>query len=146
MLKEWEREWKEKFGGQEKDEVEGEEMEPLSEDDEGEDDDGDDGFKEGQDGRARKKAKIAKEPKRERKPAAVPATLQAALNMTSGQTQSTVPEKRKSGRPRRVTISPSGPEDSSMSHGVLTEFVPLEIKTDDGQVVQPSIFQAPNQG
>ena len=35
LLKEWEREWKEKFGGQEKDEVEGEEMEPLSEDDEG---------------------------------------------------------------------------------------------------------------
>jgi hypothetical protein len=146
LLKEWEREWKEKFGGQEKDEVEGEEMEPLSEDDEGDDDDGYDGFKEGQDGRARKKAKNVKEPKRERKPATVPATLQAALNMTSGHTQSTVPEKRKRGRPRKVTTLPSGPEDISMSHGTLADFVPHEIKTDDGQVVQPSTVQVPNQG
>jgi hypothetical protein len=128
-------------------EAEGEETTvPLSEDDEGDDVDGDDGFKEGQDGRARKKAKIVKEPKRERKPAAVLATLQATLNMTSGHTQSTVPEKRKRGRPRKVTTSPSGPEDISMSHGTLADFAPHEIKTDDGQVVQPSTVQVPNQG
>ena len=66
--------------------------------------------------------------------------------MTSGQTQSTVPEKRKRGRPRKVPTSPPGPEDIPVPLNVLTDFVPPEIKTDDGQVVQPSTVQVPNQG
>jgi len=40
LLKEWEHEWREKFGGEEKDEIEGEEAEPMSEDEDGDEDRG----------------------------------------------------------------------------------------------------------
>ncbi|KZT02946.1 uncharacterized protein LAESUDRAFT_762372 [Laetiporus sulphureus 93-53] len=58
LLKEWDREWKERFGGEEKDEIEDESAGAVSDD---EDVDGDDSEGEdGEEGRARKKAKVAK--------------------------------------------------------------------------------------
>lgn len=105
LLKEWEHEWKEKFGGEEKDEIEGEEAEPMSDDDDGDEEgDGDD------DGRAKKKAKVIKAPKKEtaKKPVIQP-TVDASGAIV-------VPEKRKRGRPRKVLVpapSPTSPEDNS---------------------------------
>ncbi|KII91270.1 hypothetical protein PLICRDRAFT_51441 [Plicaturopsis crispa FD-325 SS-3] len=80
LLKEWEREWVAKFGGEEKDEVEGDEAESDDDEDgdeegEGEDDDG---------GRAKKKAKVTKPPKKDKK----------VSEVATG-------EKRKRGRPRK---------------------------------------------
>lgn len=95
LLKEWEHEWAEKFGGKERDEVEGEEVEPMSDDEEGDDDaeDEDDG------GRAKKKAKLVKaSPK--------PAT---AVKKTVVVGDGVVLEKRKRGRPRKVLATPTPP-------------------------------------
>ncbi|OBZ77745.1 hypothetical protein A0H81_02608 [Grifola frondosa] len=61
LLKEWEREWKERFGGEEKDEVEDDDAAGSDDEDDGEDTDGED-----EDGRARKKAKVAKVQKKEK--------------------------------------------------------------------------------
>lgn len=95
LLREWEREWKEKFGGEERDEIEGDDAAAASDDEdgEGEDSDGDDG----DDGRAKKKAKVVKPVKKEKslKPTPPPpATLAPGA----------APEKRKRGRPRKVPL------------------------------------------
>ncbi|KAH9849565.1 hypothetical protein C2E23DRAFT_736813 [Lenzites betulinus] len=94
LLKEWDREWRERFGGEEKDEIE--------DDDAGasDDDDGDDSDAEDDEGRPRKKAKVAKPPKKEKPyrpppPPPVPGVPGA------------VPEKRKRGRPRKVPLPPT---------------------------------------
>ncbi|KAJ3756889.1 hypothetical protein EV360DRAFT_47138 [Lentinula raphanica] len=93
LLKEWEREWREKFGGEEKDEVEGEDIDDGGSDDEGtgdEEDADEDGA------RKRKRAKVTpakKEPKEKRPPP-------APLVLPDGSI--VVPEKRKRGRPRKV--------------------------------------------
>lgn len=140
MLEEWEREWKEKFGGQETDEVEGEEAEPLSDDDEGDDEDADEGLTEAPDGRARKRAKIIKAPK-DRRPA-IPATIQAALDMTAGHTSSTisvVPEKRKRGRPRKVITTV--PEEISMSVGTQSDFTSSVMVSEEHNIVRPATAQ-----
>ncbi|KAF8067742.1 hypothetical protein FPV67DRAFT_1493297 [Lyophyllum atratum] len=96
LLREWEREWREMFGGEEKDEVEGEmEGEGDEDDSEEEQEDEDEG------GRKRKRGKTtavgvapAKQEKKEKKP------VQGADGV--------VPEKRKRGRPRKV-IAPVVP-------------------------------------
>ncbi|KAI0824819.1 hypothetical protein BC628DRAFT_1410620 [Trametes gibbosa] len=102
LLKEWDREWRERFGGEEKDEIE--------DDDAGasDDDDGDDSDAEDDEGRARKKAKVMKPPKKEKPyrpppPPPVPGVPGA------------VPEKRKRGRPRKVPLptTPITPTDPS---------------------------------
>jgi hypothetical protein len=100
LLKEWEREWRERFGAEEKDEVEGDDLHTGSDDEDGdgEDSDGEDG----EEGRARKKAKVAKAPKKEKPvkptpPPSVPGVPGA------------VPEKRKRGRPRKVPLPPAIP-------------------------------------
>ncbi|KAJ3933889.1 MAG: hypothetical protein NXY57DRAFT_996735 [Lentinula lateritia] len=96
LLSEWEREWREKFGGEEKDEVEGEDIDDGGSDDEGSGDD-DDADDEG--ARKRKKAKITpakKEPKEKRPPLPSP----PPLVLPDGSV--VVPEKRKRGRPRKV--------------------------------------------
>ncbi|KIK70210.1 hypothetical protein GYMLUDRAFT_213391 [Collybiopsis luxurians FD-317 M1] len=97
LLQEWEREWREKFGGEEKDEVEGEEIDDGGSDDEGggsgDDDDVDD------ESRKRKKPKLApakKEPKERRPPPLPP----QPVVLPDGSV--VVPEKRKRGRPRKV--------------------------------------------
>ncbi|KAJ3913799.1 hypothetical protein F5877DRAFT_51673 [Lentinula edodes] len=98
LLSEWEREWREKFGGEEKDEVEGEDIDDGGSDDEGSGDD-DDADDEGV--RKRKKAKITpakKEPKEKRPPLPSP----QPLVLPDGSV--VVPEKRKRGRPRKVML------------------------------------------
>lgn len=106
LIKEWEYEWREKFGGEEKDEIEGEEAEPMSDDEDGDEDDGDD-----DDGRAKKKAKVAKAPKKDT--VKKPNSVQGAGDLMG----SGVPEKRKRGRPRKVPVQPLLPEDA-------TSFIP----------------------
>ncbi|KAI0777175.1 hypothetical protein BD413DRAFT_638577 [Trametes elegans] len=95
LLKEWEREWRERFGGEEKDEIEDDDA--GSDDDEGE---GDDSDGEDEEGRARKKPKVAKPAKKEKPyrpppPPPVPGVPGA------------VPEKRKRGRPRKIPLPPT---------------------------------------
>jgi hypothetical protein len=90
LLREWEREWKEIFGGAEKDEVDDEQDAEVDDDDSDEEqDDGDE-----ENGRKRKRGKtttgssVKKEKEKEKKAAAEPS--------------STAPEKRKRGRPRKI--------------------------------------------
>ncbi|KAF9069433.1 hypothetical protein BDP27DRAFT_1325329 [Rhodocollybia butyracea] len=98
LLREWEREWKERFGGSEKDEVEGEDIDDAGSDDEGmgsgdEDDADDEGL------RKRKKAKIT--PAKEKRP---PPPPPQPIVLPDGSV--VVPEKRKRGRPRKVVPPP----------------------------------------
>jgi hypothetical protein len=95
LLKEWEREWKQRFGGEEKDEVEGDDVE--GDDEDSDEEDGDEGDEEL--GRKRKRPKfpgVAKKAVAERK------TSTPATGGDSG-----VPEKRKRGRPRKVVPPPA---------------------------------------
>jgi hypothetical protein len=121
LLKEWEHEWRAKFGGEEKDEIEGEEAEPMSDDEDGDEEgDGDE-----DEGRAKKKAKIVKVPKETLKKA--PAQILGDSTM--------VPEKRKRGRPRKVqapTPTTTSPEDNS-SLIISGEFVVQPPVTQDTQ-------------
>jgi hypothetical protein len=83
LLKEWEREWKEIFGGPEKDEVDDE----ADADDDDSDEEHDDGEEEH--GRKRKRGKTIPAPgTKEKKPSSEP--------------NGAAPEKRKRGRPRKV--------------------------------------------
>ena len=97
LLKEWDREWRERFGGEEKDEIEDDDVAGGSDDDEG---DGDDSDGDEEEGRARKKAKVAKAAKKEKPyrpppPPPVPGVPGA------------IPEKRKRGRPRKIPLPPT---------------------------------------
>ena len=97
LLKEWEREWRERFGGEERDEIEDDDAAGASDDEDG---DGDDSDGEDEDGRARKKAKLAKAAKKEKPyrpppPPPVPGV------------PGVVPEKRKRGRPRKIPLPPT---------------------------------------
>ena len=86
LLREWEREWRERFGGEEADEVD-EDNEDNEEGDADADDgeDAEDGDSDDEDGRAKKRARLEK---RERKVKTSPPT-----------------EKRKRGRPRKNPVS-----------------------------------------
>ena len=87
LVEEWEREWKIKFGGEEQDEVEGEED---GDDEDSEDDDGE----EEELGKKRKRAKTSPIPKAMKKSV-------SPVAVSNDQ----VPEKRKRGRPRKVLPS-----------------------------------------
>ncbi|KAI0064902.1 hypothetical protein BV25DRAFT_1914055 [Artomyces pyxidatus] len=88
LLREWEREWVARFGGPERDEVDGAFAE-SDDDDEGDSEDED------EEGRAKKKIKSA--PKSRPKKAKEEAVATGALGATG-----VVPEKRKRGRPRKI--------------------------------------------
>ena len=103
LIREWERQWRTKFGGEEKDEVEGDDEE--GDDDESEDEDGDDCDEEG--GRKRKRTKVSSASsltakklaeKKEKKPSPPVVLLTSDVS---------VPEKRKRGRPRKVHPAPA---------------------------------------
>ncbi|EDR04636.1 uncharacterized protein LACBIDRAFT_304339 [Laccaria bicolor S238N-H82] len=95
LLKEWEREWRQRFGGEEKDEVEGDDIE--GDDEESDEEDGDEGDEEL--GRKRKRPKFPGVPKK------AVAERKASTPATGG--DSGVPEKRKRGRPRKAVPPPA---------------------------------------
>jgi hypothetical protein len=97
LLEAWETQWRELFGGEEKDEVEdepGSDEEDGEVDAEGEDDDEDSG-------RARKRARTVKAVKPTKVPSVLPATPKATTATT---TPTVLPEKRKRGRPRKLPL------------------------------------------
>lgn len=97
LLEAWETQWKEMFGGEEKDEVEdepGSDEEDGDVEGEGEDDEEDPG-------RARKKARTVKTVKSTKVPSVLPATPKA---ITVPTTPAALPEKRKRGRPRKIPL------------------------------------------
>ncbi|KAF7796146.1 hypothetical protein EIP86_007320 [Pleurotus ostreatoroseus] len=117
LLKEWEREWKDRFGGEERDEVEGEDLAAQSDDEDG---DGDDSDGDDDEGRARKKPKIAKAPKKEKpsKPVLQASTLPAVPGA--------VPEKRKRGRPRKVPLPTPVPSTSTAPSATQSPIIPTD--------------------
>ncbi|RDX54804.1 hypothetical protein OH76DRAFT_1552775 [Lentinus brumalis] len=134
LLKEWEREWRERFGGDEKDEIEDDDAAGGSDDEEG---DGDDSEGEDDEGRARKRAKVAKAAKKEKPyrpppPPPIPGVPGA------------VPEKRKRGRPRKVPLPPVSTDVSANVTPAPTNAPPnyptdqplqdafMEVKTEHG--------------
>ncbi|KZT08037.1 uncharacterized protein LAESUDRAFT_724515 [Laetiporus sulphureus 93-53] len=100
LLKEWEREWRERFGGEERDEIEDESAGAASDDEDGDGDDSE--GEDGEEGRARKKPKVAKVAKKDKPPRPAPQP-QLAVSTVPG----AVPEKRKRGRPRKVPLPPA---------------------------------------
>ncbi|TFK28532.1 hypothetical protein FA15DRAFT_633789 [Coprinopsis marcescibilis] len=112
LLKEWEIRWRERFGGEEKDEVEGEDAEDDdSDDDEGDDDD--------EVGKKRKRAKTSAAPAKkpvDRKPAPSPIVTTPVAELDGTLVNGApVPEKRKRGRPRKV-VPPPAPAVTSAPH------------------------------
>ncbi|KAF9057131.1 hypothetical protein BJ165DRAFT_1418589 [Panaeolus papilionaceus] len=109
LIREWEKEWKAKFGGEERDEVEGEDEEgddEDSEDEEGEDDE--------EGGRKRKRAKVVSTGQKKvetgatvKKEKKSPSSSAASVVVVANEQGLTVaPEKRKRGRPRKVLPPP----------------------------------------
>ena len=78
LLREWEREWRERFGGEEADEVD-EDADENEEGEDGEGDEGEDGYSDDEDGRPKKRTRVEKKERKQPEPA----------------------EKRKRGRPRK---------------------------------------------
>ncbi|KAG5716174.1 hypothetical protein E4T56_gene10664 [Termitomyces sp. T112] len=129
LLKEWEREWREMFGGEEKDEVDPEAEADDDDDDDDDNDNDDDG------GRKRKRSKVA-HVKPEKKVASSP--------------DGTVPEKRKRGRPRKVVPPPTVPAEHpqqyllatfalfSFFNSPLTSFSTVHVHTHTGTVLNGS--------
>ena len=141
LLKEWEREWREKFGGAEKDELEDDITSAAASDDEdgdGEDSDDDD------EGRARKKAKVVKPPKKEKIVKPAPAPTVPAI-------PGAMPEKRKRGRPRKnplppvtvpptiaALVDPSGMVLPNPSHAPVPPHHPMPNGNQPEHVAQPA--------
>jgi hypothetical protein len=96
LLREWEKEWKLNFGGEEKDEVEGDDIEDLGSDEEDDEDE--------DEGRKRKKPKIASAPKKDVAKKPPPPPPQPIMGPDGNLI---VPEKRKRGRPRKVQPLPA---------------------------------------
>ncbi|KAI0341355.1 hypothetical protein BDW22DRAFT_1358860 [Trametopsis cervina] len=124
LLREWEREWKDKFGGDETDEIELGDAAGGSDDEDGDGDDSD--GEEGEEGRARKKAKVVKAPKKEKvvKPAPPPPAPLAP---------GAVPEKRKRGRPRKIPLPPvvSAPITLQPIEGAMPAYQPMQPQSQE---------------
>lgn len=130
LLKEWEREWRERFGGEEKDEIEDDDVAGGSDDEEG---DGDDSDGEDEEGRARKKVKIAKSAKKE-KPYRPPPPPPAPG------VPGAVPEKRKRGRPRKNPLPPT-PVATDMSATIAPALPALAPIFPADQTMQDAFLQ-----
>ena len=145
LLKEWETEWRAKFGGEETDEIDVE-PEPLSDDDEGDDEDGDEPSREEDEGRAKKKAKIAKPTKKPKKPTPPTVSVPAVLTTSNQELSpaSVVPEKRKRGRPRKnPTSSPmSGPEAVYTTNALPSDHTAMPTDQETQTAVPHSQSQA----
>lgn len=134
LLKEWEREWRDNFGGMEKDEVEGDDAGAGSDDEDGDgdDSDGDDG----EEGRARKKVKATKAPKKEKPSKPAPPPPVPAV-------PGAVPEKRKRGRPRKIPLPPAIPATTlTPMEGATATMVPLPTMPLQHDVVTTSSSQS----
>ena len=135
LVKEWEREWKAKFGGEEQDEVEGEDEE--GDDEDSEDEDGEDGEEESR--KKRKRPKISPVPK---VPVDKTAKKPASPIVTLANDQ--VPEKRKRGRPRKILpstapIAPrvtASPEHQNLSTMQDTTMHPTSFSSESQWVQQ----------
>ena len=149
LLKEWETRWRERFGGEEKDEVEGEEAEEFDSDDE----EGEDGDEEV--GKKRKRPKtspsaplVKKSPVVERKPPITPPASVANVITQLGGTApgaAGAPEKRKRGRPRKVPIAPPPvatmvPQQAAPSQDVLMTHEPVEHQHQQPQQYLLAVF------
>lgn len=107
LLREWEKEWRDQFGGEERDELDADELANHEAEDEDSDDEDDD--EDGDTGRKRKRGKVAssanisgaaKKAEKDRK-----AQQQQPPASASGAADSVLPDapiKRKRGRPRKV--------------------------------------------
>ena len=139
LVREWEKEWKAKFGGEEKDEVEGDDEEGDEEDTE--DEEGDDGDDEP--GRKRKRAKVAASAFPAKKPAEK--KKQAPVLLVPGN-DSGIPEKRKRGRPRKVLPPPAafaGEQDEVMQPP--TAFTPTHQQLHEWAAQQQQLQPQPQQ-
>ena len=147
LLKEWEQRWRERFGGEEKDEVEGDEAEDYDSDDE----DGDDGEEEV--GQKRKRAKTSAAnsgvlpfkkaaDKKAATSAAPPPSVANVITSLGGTAPGApaVPEKRKRGRPRKVPVPPT-PVATLMPHAPP----PAPMQQDVVMQQQDQMMMAPNQ-
>jgi len=155
LIREWEKQWRARFGGEEKDEVEEDDEEAEGEDEESEDEDGEDGDEEGA-GRKRKRARVTPtstgggmskkvDSKKEKKTAlSSPVVLLAGGNP--------VPEKRKRGRPRKilpppVTLEPVATASASVS-GPAPALLPSAVilkRGGLGSVKQDEVAEMPSQ-
>ncbi|THH00729.1 hypothetical protein EW026_g1858 [Hermanssonia centrifuga] len=137
LLKEWEREWRDRFGGEERDEVEGEDVATASDDEDG---DGEDSDGEDEEGRTRKKVKIAKAPKKDK------ALPKPAPPLPVSAVPGAAPEKRKRGRPRKVPLpSPvaPAPAPSAMQQTGAGPIVPPVQPIEHSLPMQQEYFNQP---
>ncbi|CAA7270264.1 unnamed protein product [Cyclocybe aegerita] len=129
LVREWERQWRERFGGEERDEVEGE-MGGEGADD-GDDEDSEEEDDEEETGKKRKRAKVAPKKPAEKKDKKSAVSAQPPVVLLQGEgavvSSGAVPEKRKRGRPRKVvpapvTLAPIPPADGPKAEDVPTPF------------------------
>ncbi|KAL0070309.1 hypothetical protein AAF712_002801 [Marasmius tenuissimus] len=134
LLEEWEREWRAKFGGPERDEVEGDEDDGGSDDEgSGDDDDDDDG------GRKRKKPKLAPPPKKEVKEKKPPPPQPQPQVLPDGTI--IMPEKRKRGRPRKVQPNAPAPGGQTLTFPAMAQQPPVQQQPYAQQTAQPQQSQ-----
>ncbi|KAF6744872.1 hypothetical protein DFP72DRAFT_927527 [Ephemerocybe angulata] len=135
LLKEWEQRWRERFGGEERDEVEGEEAEEFDSDDE----EGDDGEEET--GKKRKRAKVANPPLKKEKAAAPPPSVANVISQLGGSAPGMpgVPEKRKRGRPRKVPIAPTPVATLAPQASQSSQDAPMQQQQQDQIMLGPPI-------
>ncbi|KIL55821.1 hypothetical protein M378DRAFT_28488 [Amanita muscaria Koide BX008] len=106
LLREWEREWKDRFGGEERDKLDADEL--ANNEAEDEDSDEDDEDEDGENGRKRKRGRVASSATNlngaaKKADAKDKKTQQSTVQQQSGNaTPSDAPAKRKRGRPRKV--------------------------------------------
>lgn len=105
LLREWEKEWKERFGGEERDELGADEMANNEDEDSEEEDEDEDG----ETGRKRKRGKVVS-PSAAKKDKKSPAP-----QPTSESAASDAPAKRKRGRPRKVPVPIPSASASSLA-------------------------------
>ncbi|RDB30417.1 hypothetical protein Hypma_007232 [Hypsizygus marmoreus] len=127
LLREWEREWREQFGGPEKDEVEGEMEEGDDDDSDIEQDDAEE-----EAGRKRKRGKVAA-------PSTAPVMKQEKEKKEKKppmETNGVFPEKRKRGRPRKVI--PVVPPVPAVVQDQIMDSAPMAAhgQTEQGQSPQ----------
>jgi hypothetical protein len=127
LLKEWEAAWTAQFGGEERDEVEGEDLDADSDGDDDEDEDGED--------RPMKKLKVSV-PKPQKVAAPEPPKVTPPTPVLAPGQASQVTEKRKRGRPRKHPLpdAPAPQVEQHMSAG----FDPSMFVVTDAPVMPPS--------